>query len=91
MEVAGGSAYYRTVADRAVLPRRPWRQVPPVHAGADAAPRRPGRPRAAGRRHLIPPWRFSGVSIAIFAAPETQFVDAARPRVAPGLVRDGWL
>ena len=32
MEVAGGAAFYRLVADRAVLPRRARGQVPPVHA-----------------------------------------------------------
>ena len=52
MEVGGGSGLLQDVADRALLPRRPRRQVPPVRARADARPRRPRRPRPARRRDV---------------------------------------
>ena len=50
LDVAGGAAFYRTSPIEQCLPRRPGRQVPPVHAGGVARPRRPGRPRAPRRR-----------------------------------------
>ena len=86
MEVAGGAAYFRTSPDRALLPRRPRRQVPPVHPGADPRPRRPRRPGSPRRRDVSvlngTCSRWAGIvpTSATLPAPGSAREDAAHAR-----------